>query len=106
MHTINRKQLKNRLEHGDRLTLILAGDARTYEQAHIPGSVPFTGAETMRKLDPNQEVVVYCTNSVCYTSYTLVQYLLKHGYKNVSRYPGGLEEWDAAGYPLEGRMVS
>lgn len=105
MQTINREQLKNRLDHGDRLALVLAGDARTYEQVHIPGSVPFTGPDTMQKIDPDEEVVVYCTNSVCYKSYDLVKFLLKQGYEKVSRYPGGLEEWDAAGYPLEGRLV-
>jgi rhodanese-related sulfurtransferase len=28
------------------------------------------------------------------------------GYKNVRRYAGGIEEWEDAGYPLEGNVVS
>jgi rhodanese-related sulfurtransferase len=28
------------------------------------------------------------------------------GYKNVRRYAGGIQEWEEAGYPLEGSFVS
>jgi rhodanese-related sulfurtransferase len=35
-----------------------------------------------------------------------VYYLLvQRGYKNVSRYAGGLEDWYDAGYPLDGEMA-
>lgn len=28
------------------------------------------------------------------------------GFKRVRRYAGGLEDWEDAGYPLEGRLVA
>jgi rhodanese-related sulfurtransferase len=32
--------------------------------------------------------------------------LTRMGYKKVRRYAGGIEEWQKAGYPLEGDFVS
>jgi 3-mercaptopyruvate sulfurtransferase SseA len=34
------------------------------------------------------------------------QLLTRMGYKNIRRYAGGIEEWEEAGYPLEGSFVS
>jgi rhodanese-related sulfurtransferase len=32
--------------------------------------------------------------------------LTNMGYKNVKRYAGGIEDWQKAGYTLEGNVVS
>jgi rhodanese-related sulfurtransferase len=32
-------------------------------------------------------------------------YLEAQGYKHVRRFSGGLTEWEAAGYPLQGELV-
>jgi 3-mercaptopyruvate sulfurtransferase SseA len=49
--------------------------------------------------------VVYCSNEDCIASQAAYRLLERHGYPNVRRYAGGLADWEAAGYPLEGDMV-
>ena len=58
--------------------------------------------ESCRNLNPNDEIVVYCSTEVCYASISVYHLLVKWGYKNVRRYAGGLMDWEAAGYPLDG----
>jgi rhodanese-related sulfurtransferase len=31
--------------------------------------------------------------------------LERNGYKKIRRYAGGLQDWEEAGYPLEGSLV-
>ena len=38
-------------------------------------------------------------------SVALYQLLERNGYQNLRRFAGGLQEWQEAGYPLEGTMV-
>jgi 3-mercaptopyruvate sulfurtransferase SseA len=38
-------------------------------------------------------------------SVALYQLLERNGYRNLRRFAGGLEEWQEAGYRLEGTMV-
>ena len=33
------------------------------------------------------------------------KYLSEHGFTNVRRFAGGLEEWDEMGFPLEGDQI-
>ena len=33
------------------------------------------------------------------------QILERNGYKKIRRYAGGLQDWEEAGYPLEGSLV-
>jgi hypothetical protein len=42
----------------------------------------------------------------CSASRIIAQKLLDGGYTSVRHYPGGLAEWHAAGYPLEGSAAS
>ena len=53
----------------------------------------------------NDEIVVYCSNVACPASIMAYQILRSEGYNDICRYAGGLEDWEAAGYPLEGEMV-
>jgi rhodanese-related sulfurtransferase len=75
--------------------------------SHIPGSEHFnTPEELFSSLDPDDEVVVYCTSPECHSSIALYWALLEAGFDNVRRYSGGLTDWEAAGLPLEGDWVS
>ena len=47
--------------------------------------------------DKNALIVAYCTNLKCPASKMLAEKLVKSGYKNVMKYPDGLEGWIAAG---------
>ncbi len=47
--------------------------------------------------DKNAMIVAYCSNLKCPASKMLAEKLVKSGYKNVVKYPDGLEGWIAAG---------
>ena len=105
MHTITREELKQKLEQSEEVAVWMATDPQTYMKVHIPGTEVFRSQDSLRKINPHGEIVVYCINSVCYTSYMLYRYLRSIGYTNIRRYSGGIEEWQAAGYPLAGSLV-
>jgi predicted ATPase len=48
---------------------------------------------------PDEELVLYASTS-------FGQLLERHGYTHVLHYAGGLEDWEQAGYPLEGQWVT
>lgn len=106
MKTIDREELKAKLERGDNFKLIMALDRYAYERMHIPGSLHFSDMnEAMAHLTPDDEIVVYCSHELCPASVNAYYVLHDHGFKKLSRYSGGLADWQAAGYPLEGSMV-
>lgn len=106
MKTINREELKSKLTSGENIVLLNALGEKAYEKAHIPGSQPMDYT-SVTPVDENFEdtVVVYCTNESCPASFYAYHALRNKGYRKVRRYAGGLEDWQSAGYPLEGSQV-
>ena len=101
--TIEREELKAKLDRGDDFKLIMAMHEWGFRAAHIPGSLHYsTVDEASRALDLDDEIVVYCTDPACVASQFAYQWLVEAGYVNVRRYAGGLSDWAAAGYDLEG----
>ena len=78
-----------------------------YPAKHIPGSLHiYTPEKGILELNKDDEIVVYFSNPTCIASQYAYRLLADNGYQNVSRYAGGIEDWEMAGYPLEGDMVS
>lgn len=103
MEEISREELKEKLDRGDDFKLVMTLAEWAYRMSHIPGSININSIEQGEKLlDPDEEIVVYCSDRQCIASQAAYHYLVGHGYKHVRRYSGGLSEWQAAGYPLEG----
>jgi rhodanese-related sulfurtransferase len=101
--TIEREELKAKLDRGDDFKLIMAMHEWGFRAAHIPGSVHYaTVEEADQDLDRDDEIVVYCTDPDCVASQFAYKWLVDAGYANVRRYSGGLSDWAAAGYELEG----
>jgi hypothetical protein len=46
-----------------------------------------------------------CANAFCPASIRAYHLLEQRGYTRLLRYPGGLSDWEDAGYPLEGENV-
>jgi len=106
MRTIDREELKAKLERGEALKLIMALDRHAYERMHLPGSLYFDRlAEAAGRLNLDDEIVVYCSNPACHASRDAYHLLRSRGFKRLYRYAGGLEDWSNAGYPLEGGMA-
>ncbi|MCH8991542.1 MAG: rhodanese-like domain-containing protein [Acidobacteria bacterium] len=101
--TIEREDLKAKLDRGDDFKLIMAMHEWGFRVAHIPGSLHYNTVDDANEaLDLDDEIVVYCTDPACVASQFAYKWLVEAGYTNVRRYEGGLSDWAAAGYPLEG----
>jgi PQQ-dependent catabolism-associated CXXCW motif protein len=53
--------------------------------------------------DTARPLVIYC-QAECWMSWNAAKRAVEWGYANVMWYPGGVDDWDAAGLPLEERM--
>ena len=103
IRTIGRNELLAKLERGDDFRLVMALNRWAFDAKHIPGSLHFDAPEELyASVDPDDEVVVYCSNVDCLASVALYRDLVRRGYRDVRRYAGGLLEWEDAGLPLEG----
>jgi rhodanese-related sulfurtransferase len=106
IETIDRDELKAKLDRGDEFKLAMTLHAWAFEAAHIPGSISVTSpTEAASQLDPEDEIVVYCSDVDCVASKIAYRALREAGFANVRRYAGGLSDWQDAGYPLEGGRV-
>ena len=100
--TIDRRELSAMLETG-RATLVMAMGRWAHDRAHIPGSVYCpTFADSLTALRPDDEIVVYAAGPTCPTALALARQLVRHGFRQVRHFAGGLEEWTAAGLQIEG----
>ena len=88
----------------------------SYKKRHIPAAVQMEfpipemkemddtkKAEFVKLLGPNKDrlIVFYCGFTECTRSHNAAMWALKLGYTNVYRFPGGIEGWSQAGYPVE-----
>ncbi len=106
MELISREDLKQKLDEGEDLKLVCALSEWAYRAVHIPGSFHIDGpGKSDELLEKDDQIVVYCTNPNCVASVMAYDRLVKNGYDDVWRYAGGLEDWEAAGYPLTGEPV-
>ncbi|MBW8805105.1 MAG: sulfurtransferase [Catenulispora sp. 13_1_20CM_3_70_7] len=108
---ITRAELQAAIEDGSATVLdALAG--AYWERQHLPGAIP-VHAEDVEKVhaellpDRDALIVTYCSNPACGNSQDVATKLERLGYTNVRKYREGIEDWAAAGLPLEsGRLAS
>jgi rhodanese-related sulfurtransferase len=102
MELITREELHAKLERGDEFRLVMTLAAPAFGQKHIPRSLCVeSAAEALTALDREEEIVVYCADVACAASIYAYFALEREGFRRVRRYPGGVADWEAAGYPLE-----
>lgn len=117
---ITTSELKKSLDEGKKLTIISTlpvEEDKTF--GTLPGAISAPLPKTEKELtqadkdnlvkvagpDKNKEIVVYCGFVACRRSTIGAKILVDEGYKNVSKYPGGIVAWIEAGYPIEGADV-
>ncbi len=101
--TIDREDLKAKLDRGDDFKLVMTLHDWAYRALHIPGSLHYHSVEdALEALSIDDEIVVYCSNVDCVASQFAYRGLVEAGYRNVRRYSGGLADWESAGLRLEG----
>lgn len=83
--------------------------ADAYNQFHATGSklqplhTFYTERYNLPKNDRNKEIVLICSGGVA--SGVAYSYLEHYGFRNIVRIQGGIEEWQAAGLPIEGSNI-
>ncbi len=64
MKTIDREELRHKIDRGDDFLLLeVLGDA-SYNRGHLPGAVRYEGRDQVSGLAPDRstEIVAYCSN--------------------------------------------
>ena len=107
METVDREQLCEQIERGSDVVLVDALPPISFAASHLPGAINIPPASVDKRAprripDRESAIVVYCTSPTCDASVEVGKRLLELGYRNVRHYPGGKDEWAAAGLPLEG----
>jgi rhodanese-related sulfurtransferase len=103
---IDREELKEKLDRGDDFKLVTVLGGWEYRAKRILGSLRVsTPEEGLEALDPDDEIVLYDSDPSCPASRMACRFLKAYGYGRVRRYAAGLQEWESAGYPLEGEHV-
>ncbi|MBF6090030.1 rhodanese-like domain-containing protein [Nocardia cyriacigeorgica] len=102
---ITREQLAAEIEAGT-VTVIDALGGDYYAKQHLPGAIALLAADVdadaARLLpDKHAAIVTYCSNAACPNSQQVAGKLEKLGYTNVRKYRDGIEDWTAAGLPVE-----
>ena len=103
---VHAPDLKAWLDAGKTIVILDARSKDDDDGKRLPGAklVPYDGLQ--KEIDtaiPSKEtlVVVYCSNSHCPASKLLADRLLELGYKKVYKYPEGIADWTARGYPVQ-----
>ena len=103
--SIAREQLHARLSNGQPPVLVEALGVGFFADAHLPGAVniPPGQVEALAAQllpDPDAEIVVYCSGT-CTSASVVARRLEELGYRAVTVYAGGKEDWVEQGLPLE-----
>ncbi len=92
--TITPRELKDRLDKGDKLFILDVREPWEYSMAKIEGSVLIplgTLPQSLDKLDRNTEIVAHCHHGM--RSADAVGFLLQQGFTNVKNLVGGIDAW-------------
>jgi len=87
--------------------IIDAREENSYRYGHIPNAINVRKNELndisnlkLLSLKTSGEVIVYCGNSACGTSFFAARRLIDRGLDNVKVYAGGWGEWQSCGLPV------
>ena len=106
MRLITRAELKATLDANDDSKLVMVVGPWEFRARHIPGSLGFPSPRSaLAALDRDDQIILYANNHHRVNTTAAAAALTAHGYRNVRSYLGGLADWEAAGYPVEGDSV-
>ncbi len=112
---VTTSELKKMLDEGKKITIISTLPVEEDKNfGALPGALSAPLPKTEKELtqadkdnllkvagsDKEKEIVVYCGFVACRRSTIGAKILVDEGYKNVSKYPGGITAWVEAGYPI------
>ncbi|MCD6379814.1 rhodanese-like domain-containing protein [bacterium] len=92
----------------DNMYILDASTEDDYREGHIPGAILFdfyqfeTYADRVLPLiDPEGDIIVYCSSPFCDSSSFLATELYSMGYFNIYLYKDGFSNWQDKGLPVE-----
>ncbi|MCP9461373.1 MAG: rhodanese-like domain-containing protein [Nitrospira sp.] len=91
---ITPKELKTRLDRGDKLVLLDVREPWEHAIAKLENSVLIplgTLPQSLEKLDRNSEIIAYCHHGM--RSGDATAFLLQQGFSNVKNLIGGIDAW-------------
>ncbi|HEX4488132.1 MAG TPA: rhodanese-like domain-containing protein [Terriglobales bacterium] len=96
--------IKQRLDRGDKFTLVDVREESEYAADHLPGAIHLGKGVIERDIektvpDTTTELVLYCGGG--FRSALAADNLQKMGYKNVISMDGGVRGWREKGFPME-----
>lgn len=101
---INHEQLQNKINLNSNLKVVNVLPQESFEKKHITNSmnIPLYDIpkEAPKRLDRNEEVVVYCADQACQASPKAAKKLEEISFTKVYDFEGGVDEWEKAGYPM------
>jgi rhodanese-related sulfurtransferase len=107
MQPITTEELKASLDANHDLKLLMVVGPWEFRARHIPGSVGYPSPRAaLRELARDDQIILYANNHHRSNTSAAAAALTAHGYRNVRTYPGGLADWQVAGYPFEGNNVA
>ena len=96
------------IERNDDIVIVDVLPPESFMRHRLPGAINIplhsdNFDELAGRLLPDKStpVIVYCKNSECDASAKACARLAQLGYKNISDYENGLEEWLQEGHPLD-----
>lgn len=92
--TITPKELKERLDKGDKLCLLDVREEWENSLAKLDGSILIplgTLPQSLDKLDRNSEIIAYCHHGM--RSADATGFLLQQGFSKVRNLVGGIDAW-------------
>ncbi len=92
--TITPKELRARLDKGDKLVLLDVREPWEHALAKLEGSVLIplgTLPQSLGKLDRDAEIIAYCHHGM--RSADATGFLLQQGFGNVKNLVGGIDAW-------------
>jgi rhodanese-related sulfurtransferase len=103
MKTIDYNELLEKVNQDrESIKLLNALEPSPIRSHQIPNSLNILQREDiLRSLSSDDEIIVYCSDNVCNQSINLYYLLVQLGYNNVTRYAGGIKEWEQNGQALE-----
>ena len=93
-YTITVRDLKDRLDNGDKVFLLDVREPHEYSMAKIEGSILIPLGElpnSLEKLNRNEEIVALCHRGM--RSADAVGFLLQQGFFKVKNLVGGIDAW-------------
>jgi rhodanese-related sulfurtransferase len=112
MDKLSAKEVKGILDRNKDFLLINVLPEEHFRKKRIPGSVnvPLGDSSFLQRVahlvgDKDAKVVVYCADAECNASPKAAEELEESGFRNVHDFEGGVQEWEQAGFPLEGEAI-